>query len=508
MTRASLRQNWAELAGLVEEVAHPGWLHPAWWSLVGAAGLVERFARRPAVPVEELYTTYLAADGGPHIDTFMARPGATGMPPAATGVSPAATGVSPAAAVLRARAARAALEQTDARLGGAGLGCHVLWDRGWLATRPLAGGARHVAFVTPVGVFLADLDQEDSALERGLALILAGRSPGASLIAVDPRSSAPTPAVLAVHLAEVPLPIARHLHRQAWSRGGGPWLGVGRCGALEVASTCHLAADGYAHACLADLYFERMASHSDDCSESCAVASAIPTGQQVEPLGIAWDTLSRVPTFPACAYAFGRALEKFHRSSLPAARRRRARHSPTFQVPVAPGDGSDSGSQTRRLRRVLHGLVAVRITDGEFEPFDEFRARLRPALARDMAGDGLLTRLLQFTLRSPMPDRLRRWALAARGLPSAWLPPVAVLGGRGRLSSIRFAEDHAPRGPLIAASAPALGATRRDPAGGSVLTLIHGRDGVTATVAGSGLAGDSEGARRLLDVWRDQLGET
>jgi len=147
----------------------------------------------------------------------------------------------------------------------------------------------------------------------------------------------------------------------------------------------------------------------------------------------------------------------------------------------------------------------VRMSNGEFESFEDFRARLRPALARDMAGEGLLTRLLQFTLATPMPDRLRRWALAARALPSAWLPPVAVLGGRGRLSSIRFTEEHAPSGPLIAASAPALGAARRDPAGGSVLTLIHGRDGITATLAGSGLAGDADGARRLLDAWRDLL---
>ncbi|MEE8468930.1 MAG: hypothetical protein V3T22_10760, partial [Planctomycetota bacterium] len=420
--------------------------------------------------------------------------------------SSAVSMVSPAAAVLRARAARGALEQVDARLGAAGFGCHMVWDRGWLATRPLAGGARHVAFVTHRGMFLADLEQEGSALERGLALVLEGRSPGAALTAVDPHSSAPTQAVFSVHLEEAPLPIARHLHRQAWSRGGGPWLGVGRSGATEVASTCHLAADGYAHACLADALFERLAAHPKNSAKPSARVGATSPWHQVEPLGIAWDTLSHVPTFPTCAYAFGRALEEFHRSYLPAARRRRARHSPTFQVPVAPGGGSNSGSQARRLRRVLHGLMAVRMTGGEFESFEEFRARLRPALARDMAGMGLLTRLLQFTLQTPMPDRLRRWALAARGLPSAWLPPVAVLGGRGRLSSIRFADDHAPRGPLIAASAPALGATRRDPAGGAVLTLIHGREGVTATVAGSGFAGDTDGARRLLDAWRDQLG--
>jgi len=501
VARASLRQNWAELAGLVGEVAEPNWLHPSWWSLVGAAGFVERFTRRAPVAVEELYSTYLAADGGPHIDTFMARPVAAG----ALAASPSAA-ASPAVAVARARAARAALLQVDSELGGAGFDCHfdchVVWNRGWLATKPLEGGLRHVAFVTTRGTYAADLEQGDEALERGLAEVLAGRPPGASLRAVDPSSSAPTPAVFAVHLEEVPLPIARHVHRQAWTRGGGPWLGVARSGALEVASTCHLAADGYAHACLADSLFERLAAHSQRDAESRARSDAPPTWRQVEPLGIAWHTLSTAPTFPACAYAFGRALEKFHRSDLTDGVRRRARHSPTFQIPVAPGVDE---TRARRLRRMLHGLLAVRMSDGEFESFEEFRARLRPALARDMAGEGLLTRLLQFTLATPMPDRLRRWALAARALPSAWLPPVAVLGGRGRLSSIRFAEDHAPSGPLIAASAPALGAARRDPAGGSVLTLIHGRDGITATLAGSGLAGDADGARRLLDAWRDLL---
>ena len=154
MPRASLRRSWGELAGLVEEVTQPRWLHPAWWSLVGAAACVERFGRRPPLPLEELYTTYLAADGGPHIDTFMARPSANGG--------------SPASAVFRARAARAALEQADARGIGVGLGCHMVWARGWLEARPLEGGARHVAFVTRRGTFLADLEQEEPDIQDNI----------------------------------------------------------------------------------------------------------------------------------------------------------------------------------------------------------------------------------------------------------------------------------------------------------------------------------------------------
>src|SRR5262249_37976039 len=64
---------------------------------------------------------------------------------------------------------------------------------------------------------------------------------------VDQRGPAAIAAVIGDHDPS----IARHLHRRTWAQASGPWLGVGRAGGLAVASTCHLAVDGYGHALIA-----------------------------------------------------------------------------------------------------------------------------------------------------------------------------------------------------------------------------------------------------------------
>jgi hypothetical protein len=82
------------------------------------------------------------------------------------------------------------------------------------------------------------------------------------------------------------------------------------------------------------------------------------------------------------------------------------------------------------------------------------------------------------------------------------LPPVEVLAGRGSLSLIRFGAGEEPPAPLYGASAPAL----VDARGGCVLTLIPHDGRATASVCGTGRAGSPEGARRMLDVFADELG--
>src|SRR6476646_370861 len=56
----------AELARLLDEVADVDWRNPLWWALVGSAAAAEPLAGAASV--------YLASDGEPSADTFMAFP--------------------------------------------------------------------------------------------------------------------------------------------------------------------------------------------------------------------------------------------------------------------------------------------------------------------------------------------------------------------------------------------------------------------------------------------------
>ena len=62
------------IAALVEDLTDVRWSHPAWLSLAGGTALLERMARwRPDALEEDVYATYLSANGSPRSDTFMAR---------------------------------------------------------------------------------------------------------------------------------------------------------------------------------------------------------------------------------------------------------------------------------------------------------------------------------------------------------------------------------------------------------------------------------------------------
>lgn len=502
----SLSSSFAELRALVDEVADVRWMHPAWWGLMSAVALLERFGRRSPVAIEELYPTYLAADGGPHTDTFMGTP--RGRLRAARDEPPAGRIVR---AVLAARVGTRAVASVEQRLQGPTLRCNLVRERGWLVRRALDGVPR-VAFITPRGPLLARMDADDATLVRALAGGPTGGENGGSLTAIDPQSADPTPAALAVSLVEAPTRVARHLHRQAWTRGGGPWLGIGDTPELLVASTCHLAVDGYGHALLVEELASELERHLDRARNrkrarraalevAAREALALPRSEpptwswrDTQPLGIAAATLERPPRFPQGAYAFARALDRLYGDG-------GSRFSPTFQVPVAPGpeDGQ------RRRRRVLHGLLALRRGPEGLESLEDFRGRARGTIAREMRGRGLLTRLLQATLNVPLPDGWRRRMLARPARSYLGLPPVPVLGGRGRFSVLRFDGGEVPRAPVTAVSAPSLVPSRRDPRGGIVLTLVHGERCTTATLAGTGLAGDATGAAHALAVWREEL---
>lgn len=486
-----------ELGALAAEVTDFDWRHPAWLALFAGTALFEAAARATGVRARpgDLYATYLSANGGPRTDTFMARTREVRDEDAATTI---------ATAVLRARAAVAAVDALAAELPDQPLDRILAWRDGWLTRVPRPAGARSVAFVTPRGAFLANLEAPDEWIADALGVACAGRP--TTLRAIDRASRTPAPAAVAVALAPESEATARHLHRRAWTAGGGPWLGIGRTRELDLVTTCHLVVDGYGHGRLASLVFAAAgrppdflvaAAHRGLGANGHArlFADAAP-GRDADPIGYAARVLDGLPVvFPRAAYAFGRALDRVFRDD---EHRRRARFSPTFQVPLVPGDRDDA---ERRRRRLLFGLLALRMQDGRFEAFDDFRARLEAFLPREAAAAGLLTRVLTATASVPLPSAWRRRLLASRGEPHPLLPPVEVLAGRGSLSLIRFGPGEAPPAPLFAASAPAL----VDARGGCVLTLIPQDGGATASVCGTGRAGSPEGARRMLDVFSEEL---
>jgi hypothetical protein len=291
-----------------------------------------------------------------------------------------------------------------------------------------------------------------------------------------------------------PLETACHLHRRAWSRGGGPWLGVGSAPPFEVVTTSHLAIDGYGHALLADRLFAEedreqlqtltsAAQFGLDAGSTVAASESSPSRSR---LGIATADLVRVPSFAEAAYAMGKSLQCFFPNS--------AAFSPTFHVPIAPGRRNDP---ERRRRRVVPGLFSVHLA----ENFGDFSARVETHLKRDRARQGVLTRIARATMHAPLPRSAKRWLMAG-GPPRRWLPVVETLSGRGCLSFLRFEPGDEPRQPLYAASYPAL---HDDQRGALVLTLVVAESGSTAVVAGTGEIGSQAGAQRFLETWQSEL---
>ncbi len=500
----------------LDEVADVDWRHPAWWAFLLSVAALEALGRRrggadpAAEEAGELHAAYLSVDGDERSDTFMARDGAA--------VDPTVEGAI-ARAVARAYAAASALARIDGELPGQPVRQAIERRNGWLVRRPLPSGPPNAVFLTASGAYLARLDDgAEVRLARSLGRVCAGGSP-AELHRVDADDRAAVPAAIAVRIASEPIAVARHLHRGAWSAGGGPWLGVGGAstdsGPIDLVTTCHLAVDGYGHARIAASIFRALDRPAHPSLAALAAAARDGLGGTVIPFGVgstptgtgspdrigfAGERIAApAPDFPTAAWAFGRVLDRTFREGPD---RRRARHTPTFQVPIAPGGGGDD---VRRRRRVVFGLLSIPMRDGETVSLDEFRAGLRARIARDAAGHGVLSRLGSAVVRGPFPHGLRRRVWTAGTTPNRLLPMVEVLRGRGSLSVVRFPGGDAPPPPLYAVSSPGLYPSRHDPRGGVVLTLMHHAHGATATVAGTGRLAQPAAARAFLDRWREEI---
>jgi hypothetical protein len=205
------------------------------------------------------------------------------------------------------------------------------------------------------------------------------------------------------------------------------------------------------------------------------------------PLGVAWRELqSPAPRALELAYALGRVLHRV-------AGKPDAKFSPTFQIPIAPGDATDPG---RIKRRVVPTAISVRFDDGQPEPFDAFEARAKQILAREAQGRGLCSRLLTAARAVPVPLAFKRRSFTA-GRAGMFDKIAEVVGGRACLSKIRMAT---PVPLSCAVSSPARLATKADPVGGCVLTIVEDGTRAAITACGSGLAGSADDAADLIDA--------
>lgn len=483
-----------ELRALLDEIAEIDWRHPAWWTLVAATAAFERWPVRAERDVEDDYVT---SDGGPGADTFMARP---------RPLADAAREL--AAAVVGARAALDALDALDGSLPGQPLR-RQLDRRGRLARRRQLARPRRVVFATPTGAYGAELAGDPSAdveLVRELARACV-RAPASArrLERVASDDDRPLDAALGVSLAIEEPSTARHAHRRCWNAGGGPWLGLARTPELAAVTTSHLVVDGYGHALIARAVFAGVDAGVPDTLIAAArrelAGAALPPAAvlaEARPLGVAVADLDARPSFAELLYATAWASERAYRRHWSDAARARARFSPTVQIPIAPGDRRDPD---RARRRVVPGLVALRMRDGELESPEALRARLGALLAREAACAGVLGRMREAALRMPLPSAFKRRSVAAGGAPHRLLPPVEVLAGRSCISALAFPRGDEPADSIYAVSAPALDASPADPRGGTVVTVVH----TAVAISGTGLAGTAAGARAFLDDWRTGL---
>jgi hypothetical protein len=428
----------AELHRELREVADLAAIDPRWWLLAGGAALP--WARAGA---------YVISDAEPASDTFIALPA---RPPA----DPIGD------AIARAHAARDAIRLLDGQLPDQPLA---------VTLRRLAIGAfvepsslEHAAFAIGDRCWCAPLD-DDHALAQDLAAVLA--HPLAPTKVLRPLGES-SPFVC-VTLGDEPLATARHGHRRAWLDEGdtarGPWLGLSRAAGMDVVSTSHMVVDGFGHAWLASQIRKRKrvgAGISVGVSDPEIPSDAIA-------LDIAFAELAASPRALDLAYRVGRALHRL-------AGNPGARFSPTFQIPIAPGDRSDPD---RFKRRVVPAICSVRFDRGQPEPFAAFEARTRELLAREASGTGVSAHLLAAARGAPAPLAWKRRAVGPAR--PRWLESMAnLIGGRGCVSKITG-------DPAVAVSSPARLATEADPFGSCVVTVVTSNERSVMTVASSGI---------------------
>lgn len=453
-----MKRNWARrTAELHGELAAIAITDVRWWLLAGGAAAVEPWGADG---------DYVLSDATPIGDTFIGYREALPVDPISD-------------AIMRAKAARTALRELDhlpeqplaVTLRGPSTN-GTSNGNGALGAAIVPSKLEVAAFAIGNGCVVARLD--DPTLREQLAAAIRGEAPR--------PWHGPTPFVC-VSLGADPAELVRHGHRRAWVGGAGPWLGLGHTGELATVSTCHLVVDGYGHGRIAG----RIAELTREVSTPTGVV--LPALRPVAdgiPLTMVWRELPYPsPRVLPLGYALGKALHRL-------AGRRDAKFSPTFQIPIAPGDRSDL---TRVRRRVVPGILSVRFDGGVPEPFSAFEARARAVLAREAAGLGLSSRLLAAARAAPAPLAWKRKSIGATRAP--WLERFAeVIGGRACLSKISI---DAPLPASCAVSMPARIVTENDALGGCVLTILEDAQRSAITACGSGIAGTTETANALLD---------
>jgi hypothetical protein len=420
---------------------------PRWWLLVGAAAVDWGVG-----------ASYVLSDAEPASDTFIGH------------VSPTPDDVV-AEAIARAHAARQAIRELDGTLPDQPLATII--ELAGASARAVPSSLDTVAFAIGSRCLIAHLHDHiegEHALAEKLAAAVAEL--GSDPFAV-PLWSDPAPFVC-VTLGDEPAPTARHGHRRAWTERSGPWLGLSRTNGMAIASTCHLAVDGYGHARLA-ARIHALTAELVARAPSVPLTRALPSPAPVTgsiALGITWGETPPGMRALHVAYALGCAL---HRR----AGDRNAPFSPTFQIPIAPGVRDDPA---RLRKRVIPAIASVRFDGGTPEPYDRFAARTKEIIAREAAGGGIASRLYASMQAVPAPLAWKRSAMAAKR--AGWLDRFAtVIGGRGCVSKMVL---DAPSPPSCAVSSPARLATTEDPLGGCVVTIIDDGSRAAITLCGSG----------------------
>jgi len=450
---------------------------------------------------------YLASDAEPGSDTFM-------------GVITGRAADSPIAdAIAHAHAARAAIRDLDGQLPTQPLAI-TLRRRGDAGASVETSGLGAVAFAIGDHTWSCELraaidDERELAAELIAALdaLEQQRPPPSGTARLRPLGQGATPFVT-ISIGDEPSALARHGHRRGWTTadaaGGerGPWFGLSRTGELAIVSTCHLAVDGYGHAALTAL----IGKHARGLAPRAA--AIVPHHRaHAPPLarvdgGIALGVASRSIAMPSpraipLAYALGQLL---HRAAgLPS-----ARLSPAFQIPVArlPPAHRDAAigrdpivESARRRRRVVPAIATLRFAHGAPEPYDVFAQRVRTTLQREAEGRGMISRLLAAARAAPAPLAWKRLALSP--VRPRWLDRFAdKFGGRACLSRI-CVETPAPI--ACAVSAPGRIATRDDPFGGCVITIVDDGRQASITACGSGLAGTDSDAESVISELLERL---
>lgn len=472
-----------ELRQLFDEVAEIDWRDPAWRAWLAALSATEAWSARELDPERavEAFTTALMASSGPVADTFMATHG----PPA-----PIDRAGRVALAAERAIRVARTLRAQDHSAPGQRLVKLLCYRGGWLEDRVLEpSDAVPIALLANDACFLAPVRPDDPGCEAWLrARLDQALDDGTGLERVDRSRAAPTEAVATISLAPVSQTWARSFHRAAWTRGGGPWMGVADSPPYEVVSTCHAAIDGYAHARICSDVLR-----SSGRSPAHLAPDPFPgvAGVEPPPVGFASCVIERpTPRFARALHAFATALDGQVGDG--------GARSVTFQVPIAPGHRAESA---RWRRRPLYGLMALRRVDGALESPDELAARLPAFLEREASGRGLLTRSLLAILGVPAPRPLRRALLASKRMDE-WFGPARVLSGHGYLSWMRFPVGEEPRLPTFPSAIPSFSVTGR---GGAGLSIAPFAEGLAVGVTTSGSLGTQALAEGFLEEWLDAL---